>query len=117
MSWARKLISLPGQLQVYRMQGSSPRVLTIPRTPLGIKQPTKTTFLHTTSARFPQRDPVPTMADERATGLKANKGIELLTFGTPNGVKASILLEELKETYGKVRLALLASPARNGAAR
>ena len=40
------------------------------------------------------------MAD-RPTGLKANKGIELLTFGTPNGHKASILLEELKEAYGK----------------
>ena len=42
------------------------------------------------------------MADERPTGLKADKGIELLTLGTPNGVKASIFLEELKETYGKV---------------
>ena len=40
------------------------------------------------------------MAD-RPTGLKANKGIELLTFNTPNGVKASIILEELKEAYGK----------------
>ncbi|KAF1964364.1 glutathione S-transferase II [Bimuria novae-zelandiae CBS 107.79] len=37
---------------------------------------------------------------ERPTGLKANKGIELLTFGTPNGQKASIILEELKEAYG-----------------
>jgi len=42
------------------------------------------------------------MASERPTGLKANKGIELLTWGTPNGVKASIFLEELKEAYGKV---------------
>ncbi|KAL5118746.1 hypothetical protein ACEQ8H_003423 [Pleosporales sp. CAS-2024a] len=40
-------------------------------------------------------------SDERPTGLKATKGIELLTFGTPNGWKANILLEELKETYGK----------------
>lgn len=39
--------------------------------------------------------------DERPTGLKANKGIELLTWGTPNGWKASIILEELKEAYGK----------------
>jgi len=38
---------------------------------------------------------------ERPTSLKATKGIELLTFGTPNGWKASILLEELKEAYGK----------------
>jgi glutathione S-transferase len=39
--------------------------------------------------------------DERPTGLKATKGIELLTFGTPNGWKASIILEELKEAYGQ----------------
>lgn len=35
------------------------------------------------------------------TGLIAKSGIELLTFGTPNGYKVSILLEELKEAYGK----------------
>ncbi|KAK3303451.1 P-loop containing nucleoside triphosphate hydrolase protein [Chaetomium strumarium] len=35
------------------------------------------------------------------TGLIAKSGIELLTFGTPNGHKISILLEELKEAYGK----------------
>ena len=44
---------------------------------------------------------LPEMAEERPTGLKATKGIELLTLGTPNGVKASIILEELKEAYGK----------------
>jgi glutathione S-transferase len=37
----------------------------------------------------------------RSTGLTANSGIELLTWGTPNGHKASILLEELKQAYGK----------------
>ncbi|KAF7545995.1 hypothetical protein G7046_g9437 [Stylonectria norvegica] len=36
----------------------------------------------------------------RPTGLIATKGIELLTFSTPNGYKASVLLEELKEAYG-----------------
>ncbi|KAL0258174.1 hypothetical protein SLS55_007346 [Diplodia seriata] len=36
----------------------------------------------------------------RPSGLIANKGIELLTFGTPNGHKASIILEELKAKYG-----------------
>ncbi|POR34272.1 Disulfide-bond oxidoreductase YfcG [Tolypocladium paradoxum] len=36
----------------------------------------------------------------RPTGLIASKGIELLTWNTPNGYKASILLEELKEAYG-----------------
>jgi len=40
---------------------------------------------------------------DRPTGLKATEGIELLTWGTPNGWKASIILEELKEAYGKVR--------------
>ncbi|CAJ2505318.1 Uu.00g127120.m01.CDS01 [Anthostomella pinea] len=35
------------------------------------------------------------------TGLIAKSGIELLTFGTPNGFKVSILLEELKEAYGR----------------
>lgn len=44
---------------------------------------------------------LPDMSDEEPKGLIANKGIELLTFGTPNGWKASILLEELKEAYGK----------------
>ncbi|USP77709.1 Disulfide-bond oxidoreductase YfcG [Curvularia clavata] len=41
------------------------------------------------------------MADNQPKGLIANKGIELLTAGTPNGWKASIMLEELKEAYGK----------------
>ncbi|KAF4550340.1 Glutathione S-transferase-like protein 13 [Elsinoe fawcettii] len=36
----------------------------------------------------------------RPSGLIANKGLELLTFGTPNGHKATIILEELKEAYG-----------------
>lgn len=34
------------------------------------------------------------------TGPIAKEGIELFTAGTPNGYKASILLEELKEAYG-----------------
>jgi len=38
---------------------------------------------------------------ERPSGLIAKEGIELLTWGTPNGHKVSILLEELKESYGK----------------
>ncbi|KAL1799624.1 hypothetical protein ACET3X_003661 [Alternaria dauci] len=41
------------------------------------------------------------MSDQEPTGLKADKGIELFTFSSPNGYKASILLEELKEAYGK----------------
>lgn len=41
------------------------------------------------------------MASARPTGLIANSGLELLTWQTPNGHKASILLEELKAVYGK----------------
>jgi len=44
---------------------------------------------------------IPPSNMSRPTGLVANSGIELLTFGTPNGHKVSILLEELKATYGK----------------
>ena len=40
------------------------------------------------------------MATARPSGLIATKGIELLTWNTPNGYKASVLLEELKEAYG-----------------
>jgi glutathione S-transferase len=34
------------------------------------------------------------------TGCIAKEGIELFTMQTPNGFKASIVLEELKEAYG-----------------
>lgn len=37
----------------------------------------------------------------RPSGLIAKQGLEVLTFGTPNGHKATILLEELKAAYGK----------------
>lgn len=37
----------------------------------------------------------------RPNGTIASSGLELLTFGTPNGHKASIILEEIKEAYGK----------------
>ncbi|CAK7221405.1 Glutathione S-transferase 2 [Sporothrix curviconia] len=41
------------------------------------------------------------MAEEnRPTGTVATKGIELLTHDTPNGYKASVLLEELHDAYG-----------------
>lgn len=42
-----------------------------------------------------------TMSSDRPNGLIAKKGLELLTFGTPNGHKANIILEEIKEAYGK----------------
>ncbi|KAI1416558.1 glutathione S-transferase [Hypoxylon sp. FL1857] len=55
------------------------------------------------TSRTPPHTPPPEQDDEMAepTGLIAKSGIELLTFGTPNGHKISILLEELKEAYGK----------------
>jgi len=37
----------------------------------------------------------------RPNGTIATQGLELLTYGTPNGHKASIILEELKDAYGK----------------
>lgn len=42
--------------------------------------------------------------DEKPTGPKATSGIELFTFGTPNGHKASIILEELKEVRIRMRV-------------
>lgn len=60
--------------------------------------------LHQTARQFFPRIIPETIAASgnmsRPTGLIANKGLELLTFGTPNGHKASIILEELKEAYG-----------------
>lgn len=42
------------------------------------------------------------MSSEHAepTGPIATAGLELFTLGTPNGYKASIALEELREAYG-----------------
>ncbi|KAI1431425.1 glutathione S-transferase [Xylaria sp. CBS 124048] len=51
-----------------------------------------------TTSPSPQSQKV--MAAE-PTGFIAKSGIELLTSSTPNGYKASILLEELRETYGR----------------
>ena len=40
-------------------------------------------------------------SSDRPNGLIAKSGIELLFWGTPNGFKAAIMLEELKAAYGK----------------
>ncbi|KAI1402726.1 glutathione S-transferase [Hypoxylon fuscum] len=55
------------------------------------------------TSRSTPHTPPPEQDDEMSepTGLIAKSGIELLTFGTPNGFKVSILLEELKAAYGK----------------
>jgi hypothetical protein len=58
--------------------------------------------LYQTSRHFLQITTTRTMSSsDRPTGLIAKSGIELLTWGTPNGHKASIILEELKAAYGK----------------
>jgi len=57
--------------------------------------------IYQTSKHIIRAAPTRTMSSDRPTGLIAKSGIELLTFGTPNGVKASIILEELKAAYGK----------------
>ncbi|KAG0649948.1 Disulfide-bond oxidoreductase [Hyphodiscus hymeniophilus] len=65
---------------------------------------TPLTRLFQTSRHFVQTTTVPARnvsSSERPSGLIANSGIELLTWGTPNGHKAAILLEELKAAYGK----------------
>ncbi|KAI0421588.1 glutathione S-transferase [Xylaria grammica] len=61
------------------------------------------TSYSTTSRRSPDPPVSPPSQEDMSepTGLIAKSGIELLTFGTPNGYKVSILLEELKEAYGK----------------
>ncbi|TGO60838.1 hypothetical protein BCON_0032g00330 [Botryotinia convoluta] len=56
-----------------------------------------TTTFHTTTTRAMSSSDSP----NRPSGLIATSGIELLTWGTPNGHKISILLEELKAAYGK----------------
>lgn len=98
MALIKPLISL----QLHRIPSNFSRLahLRYPRTATATVttyyRPKNQAYFHA-STRQLQED---TMAD-RPTGLKANKGIELLTWGTPNGVKASIILEELKEAYGK----------------
>lgn len=74
------------------------------RSPLSRIQQTASHFLKVTPRTLarPSSNTAPQaeMAD-RPNGTIATSGLELLTFPTPNGVKASIMLEELKEAYGK----------------
>ncbi|TGO69753.1 hypothetical protein BOTNAR_0007g00340 [Botryotinia narcissicola] len=55
-----------------------------------------TPTFHTTTRAMSSSD-----SPNRPSGLIATSGIELLTWGTPNGHKICILLEELKAAYGK----------------
>ncbi|KAI0204604.1 glutathione S-transferase [Astrocystis sublimbata] len=58
-------------------------------------------FLRASYSTSNQQTPQQVEEMSEPTGFSAKSGIELLTFGTPNGYKVSILLEELKEAYGK----------------
>ncbi|KAI1486816.1 glutathione S-transferase [Biscogniauxia mediterranea] len=75
--------------------------------PISLSKPLSPAPFPRASYSTRSRTPQPTAPVERdiemadSTGLIAKSGIELLTFGTPNGYKASVLLEELKEAYGK----------------
>ncbi|KAI7086222.1 hypothetical protein KC343_g13746, partial [Hortaea werneckii] len=73
------------------------------RTPLLQLYHTSRQFINIVPETIKNAGPNPLTASNmsRPSGLIANKGLELLTFGTPNGHKASIILEELKEAYGK----------------
>ncbi|KAI1211300.1 glutathione S-transferase [Annulohypoxylon truncatum] len=101
------------------LRGLLPRSIRIPSARLSsacsysvyLRQYNHTTTLHrkaTFSTSRTATPPPPTSSQEQQdsdmsepTGLIAKSGIELLTFGTPNGHKVSILLEELKAAYGK----------------
>lgn len=65
-----------------------------------LKSPLSRLFQTSRHLAYSTTRPISTSSD-RPSGLIAKSGIELLTFGTPNGVKASIVLEELKAAYGK----------------
>lgn len=54
----------------------------------------------TTQHLLPRARSAAMTSSTNPTGLIAKSGIELLTWMTPNGHKASILLEELKAAYG-----------------
>jgi glutathione S-transferase len=71
------------------------------KSPLTRLAQTSRHLINTTSSTLSHASQTRKMSSSKPTGLIANKGIELLTWGTPNGHKASILLEELKEAYGK----------------
>lgn len=71
------------------------------RTPaLRLQQTTRQFYPRVIPEAITRPQSATTGAMSRPTGLIASKGLELLTFGTPNGHKASIILEELKEAYG-----------------
>lgn len=73
------------------------------RSPLSRLQQTASHFIRTappTTARLSSTTATQSEMS-RPSGTIATSGLELLTFGTPNGHKASIALEEIKEAYGK----------------
>jgi glutathione S-transferase len=73
------------------------------RSPLLRVQQTASHFVRFAPQTFVRQSSstVPEDTMSRPNGTIATSGLELLTFGTPNGHKASIILEEIKEAYGK----------------
>ncbi|KAI1272379.1 glutathione S-transferase [Xylaria sp. FL0933] len=83
---------------------TTPSLTSSPSQGLPVKVLQRTSYSTTSPSQQPSSSPASPRTDaemSEPTGLIAKSGIELLTFGTPNGYKASILLEELKEAYGK----------------
>lgn len=70
------------------------------QTTLSIRQLTTTAILQDNNSQSQQQNEQAEAEMSEPSGLIATEGIELLTLGTPNGYKASIILEELKEAYG-----------------
>ncbi|CAN8098054.1 unnamed protein product [Discula destructiva] len=73
-------------------------------TPRPLITTTTARSLHSSNASSANNKPDEPAADDEMsepTGLIATEGIECLTMQTPNGFKASILLEELKDAYGE----------------
>ncbi|KAI0864543.1 glutathione S-transferase [Xylaria cubensis] len=103
----RSRITCPPSRTIATFPSSIPSSITVNSRISSISQaplvyPRSRAFYSTTSQQSP--DPqTPSQVEEMSepTGLIAKSGIELLTFGTPNGYKISILLEELKAAYGK----------------
>lgn len=96
---AASFTSLASQCQVSPSQSVPRRAQLIPNT-VTTSTGSRPNSSSSSSSSKPQAS-TDDMADKpEPTGLIAKDGIELLTFGTPNGFKASIVLEELKEAYG-----------------
>ncbi|KAI5922789.1 glutathione S-transferase [Camillea tinctor] len=105
----RTLPNRPPQIRSICITSSSLIPLYKPSNPISFPRVSRASYSTTNKIPqpIPSPPPLPPSPEQQdiemaePTGLIAKSGIELLTFGTPNGYKASVLLEELKEAYGK----------------